>query len=66
MAERVQNHYRTWAKDHGIEEFTDSDKASRMVFEAGWHARGNPWTSAASGLFLLAFFAYFITLVITH
>lgn len=60
----LEESFADWKKKNGVEDFTDADKAGRMIFTAGWNARGNPFANVAGLLIGLAFCAYVITLLL--
>jgi hypothetical protein len=57
----MEKAYQVWARKNNIMD-QDQQKASRMIFEAAWNARGNVWAHTVAVIFFLAFLAYFATI----
>jgi hypothetical protein len=64
MTDRLDNHFKNWATQNSLLD-QDQKKGARVVYEAGWNARGNPWATVLNNLVCLALLAYVITLIVT-
>jgi hypothetical protein len=62
---QLDKSFESWTKKNQVQDL-DQKKAALHIFEAGWNARGNPWVHLFAIIFLLAFLAYFVTLIDTH